>query len=256
MGLICPAGHASSDADYCSECGVPMRAGPAAPATVPVTASALAPGSAAAGGEPCPDCGTPRGPGAKFCEICRYNFETHTSFGVLETPAPIAAPPADPAPPPSAPAPAISAPAASLADPAPAADASADDGPLLRLRIVVDPALDTDPDPAHPCPQGTPERIFHLDLAENTLGRQYDGKGICPEIVVPDPGISRRHLKIYREGEDWAVLDLGSSNGTSVNGSDLEAGVVRRIATGDQITLGMWTRIFVEARPPLEEHKA
>ena len=251
MGMICPAGHASSDADYCSECGVPMRASPATVAPASVIALA-APAGVAAGGELCPDCGTPREPGAKFCEICRYNFETRTSFGVLDvapiaTPEPIASPPN-----PAAPELVTSQPTPA---PVPTPDTSQDDSQLLRLRIVVDASLDTEPDPAHPCPQDSPERIFHLDLAENTLGRQYDGKGICPEIVVPDPGISRRHLKVYKEGADWAVLDLGSSNGTSVNGADLAAGVVRKIAPGDQITLGMWTRIFVEVRILVEDSR-
>jgi len=91
--------------------------------------------------------------------------------------------------------------------------------------------------------------VFHLDLDENTLGRQFEGNGTHPEIVVKDPSISRRHLKFVRSaGGDYSVLELGSSNGSEFNGKTLEAGVLTPINPGDQLTLGMWTRIYVELR--------
>ncbi|HXA46737.1 MAG TPA: FHA domain-containing protein, partial [Burkholderiaceae bacterium] len=119
----------------------------------------------------------------------------------------------------------------------------------LLLRVVVDPVLYTDPDPESPCPTDRPEKVFHLDLDENTLGRQFEGKGVHPEIVVQDPSISRRHLKFIRGSSgQYSVLELGSANGSEFNGKTLEPGVVMLLNPGDQITLGMWTRIHVEAR--------
>jgi len=67
--------------------------------------------------------------------------------------------------------------------------------------------------------------------------------------VVPDPGISRRHLKFVRGADGrFSVLELGSANGADFNGAALEPGVLMPVQPGDQITLGMWTRIRVEAR--------
>jgi pSer/pThr/pTyr-binding forkhead associated (FHA) protein len=114
---------------------------------------------------------------------------------------------------------------------------------------VVDPSLNKDPDPQSPCPTNAPERVFHLDLDENTLGRQFEGHGVHPEIVVQDPSISRRHLKFIRDAASrFSVLELGSANGTEINAKVLEPGVVTPLQPGDQLTLGMWTRVHVQAR--------
>ncbi len=122
-------------------------------------------------------------------------------------------------------------------------------GQRLQLRIVTDPSLDTEPDPESPCPVGQPDRIFHLDLEENTLGRQFDGRGIHPEIVVNDPGISRRHVKFLRQADgSFAVLELGSANGSTFNDKELEAGILTPVSPGDELIVGMWTRVKIEAR--------
>jgi pSer/pThr/pTyr-binding forkhead associated (FHA) protein len=143
-------------------------------------------------------------------------------------------------------APVATAVASAVATPVEAAVARAQ---RLLLRFVVDPSLYKEPDPDEPCPQDTPEKVFHLDLDENTVGRQYEGKGMHPEIVVQDPGISRRHLKFIRDAAGgFSVLELGSANGTEFNGKALVSGVVTLVKPGDQLTLGMWTRVFVEER--------
>lgn len=65
---ICPKGHESTDADFCSECGAKIGQAEAAP-------QQAAPPQAVA--EKCPDCGATRAAeGSAFCEICGYNFET------------------------------------------------------------------------------------------------------------------------------------------------------------------------------------
>ena len=224
MSTICPKGHASDAADYCSECGARMGA-----AAKLVTAPASAPASTSAG-EParCPDCGTPRASGARFCEVCRYNFETRSPWTASGAAAAKAAAPVPVAPP-----------------PAPAAVQTAH---AWRVAVVVDPALYVEPDPAMPCPTNEPERIFPLDLAENLIGRPSAKKGIKPEVPVRDEGVSHRHAKLVRgEHGGFALLDLGSTNGTKLNGNQVQEGVPVPLADGDQITLGAWTRITVRA---------
>ncbi|MBW1879514.1 MAG: FHA domain-containing protein [Deltaproteobacteria bacterium] len=61
-----------------------------------------------------------------------------------------------------------------------------------------------------------------------TIGRHPD----C-ELQVDDPTISSRHAVIERRDGAWAVRDLGSSNGTSVNGRRIKAW--RRLGVGDVI---------------------
>ena len=242
MSHLCPRGHQSTDADYCSECGA--RIGAAAALQTPPSAPSAPATISAASTDICPDCATARPPGARFCEVCRYDFQARASFTTLANSttvlpaAKLATAPATS----TAPAPVPAAPV----DAAPVASTSAT---RLQLRIVADPALDKEPDPASPCPVGQPDRIFHLDLEENVLGRQFEGKGTHPEVVVNDPGISRRHMKFLRDDAGrFTVLELGSANGTELNGRELEAGIVTPIQPGDTFILGMWTRITVESR--------
>jgi pSer/pThr/pTyr-binding forkhead associated (FHA) protein len=116
------------------------------------------------------------------------------------------------------------------------------------LVVTIDPSLDTDPDPTVPPPAET-ERVFPVEQAEMLVGRRDDQQNIRPAVPLHDPGASRRHAK-FLLGADGAVSlhDLASTNGTQLNGKDVVSGSITRLATGDQITLGRWTRIRVEAR--------
>ena len=238
MAYVCPKNpsHVSEDADYCSVCGTkidaaPISAAPSAPARLNLNAlSQNADG--AAGADVCPDCGVARHPGARFCEVCRYDFEAHTSAAPV-APAPDALPIAMPDPPPTA-----------VPDPMPLP------GAFRRWEAVavVDPSLYVEPDPAVPCPAGEPERTFPLDLAESLIGRRSDRRDIHPEVPLTDSGVSHRHAKITRQPDGSLVLlDLGSTNGTEVNGKEVLAGVQTPLEAGDQITLGCWTRITIRA---------
>jgi hypothetical protein len=228
MDVFCPKGHHSTDLDYCSECGSRIDAqssGISAPA--------------AASLDVCPDCGTNRVNGtALFCEVCRYNFETRQSWSTPNIVPGPAAQPLTATPPPPTPS-FQSAPAA----PTTMAEIAAWDAIL-----TVDGSLYTEPDPNVPLP-ADPERIFPLDLAENLIGRRSDRRDIHPEINVNDSGVSHRHAKLLRELDgSMVLLDLGSTNGTRLNGVEVPAGVRTPVTEGDQITLGYWTRISVRAR--------
>jgi hypothetical protein len=69
--------------------------------------------------------------------------------------------------------------------------------------------------------------------------------GRLPEcdVVLADPNVSRRHAEVRRAGTGFVVVDLGSTNGTKVNGAGVKE---RRLADGDEITVG-GTQIRFEA---------
>jgi FhaA, N-terminal domain/FHA domain len=64
-----------------------------------------------------------------------------------------------------------------------------------------------------------------------TLGRSRD----C-EIVIDDPNVSRQHAELRPRGGAWVISDLGSTNGTRVNGRTVNGPEVVR--PGDEIEVG------------------
>ncbi len=230
MFYTCPreSAHQSEDPDYCSVCGAKIGASTLGTAPPPAVSGLNGTGTTA---DICPDCGLARHAGAKFCEVCRYNFETHAS---ATRPAPDAAS----APPLSAPLPIPPAPAGTEVS--------------WEAVVAVDPSLYADPDPQVPCPVNEPERTFPLDLAENLIGRRSDRRDIHPEVPLLDSGVSHRHAKILRQQDGGlALLELGSTNGTQLNGKDVPPGERIPLRGGDQITLGCWTRITLRALPKI-----
>lgn len=71
---------------------------------------------------------------------------------------------------------------------------------------------------------------FPLTEGRHVLGRSLD----CP-FCVDHPGVSRRHLELVVSGETVLVTDLGSHNGTSINGSRIEEPT--SIIAGDRIRM-------------------
>jgi hypothetical protein len=252
MELRCPKGHVSTDPDYCSECGAKLQGAKSAI----TAATAIAPEelAAAAGGEPCPVCATPRVVGARFCEVCRYDFQ---AVAASEVAAPARSPEPPAAEPPAAGPPAAGPPAAEPAQQqappvVPGAPNLLPSEPVPQhwdVVITVDPSLYRNPDPAQPCPVQAPERTFPLDMDENLVGRRSEKKDIHPEIMIADPGISRRHLSLRRrEDGGFLAIELDSTNGTHLNEAPLEAGIPTPLRDGDQLTLGCWTRLTIRAR--------
>lgn len=76
-----------------------------------------------------------------------------------------------------------------------------------------------------------PGQTFDLIDADITLGRD-----IQADIVVNVPEISRRHVRFRKEAGGYMIEDLGSTNGTFVNGQRLSAPYLLR--SGDAIMLG------------------
>jgi CRP-like cAMP-binding protein len=98
-----------------------------------------------------------------------------------------------------------------------------------------------------------PERLCHepsgMEFAlsagtETTIGRKDPVTGIYPDVdLTPVDGkrsISRRHAKIYRRNDKLFVAeDLGTMNGTFVDGRRLESGVPVELAEGNVLRIGL-----------------
>ena len=82
----------------------------------------------------------------------------------------------------------------------------------------------------------TPGASFILEGEQLTVGRDATN-----EIVINDSEISRRHARLTFQGGKYVLEDLGSTNGTFVNGQP-----VRRVALtdGTRVTLGRTTLVF------------
>jgi pSer/pThr/pTyr-binding forkhead associated (FHA) protein len=63
------------------------------------------------------------------------------------------------------------------------------------------------------------------------MGRQHD----CT-IVLADPNVSRHHAEVRPAGDGFAVHDLGSTNGTLVNGTKIAG--PHQLVDGDEVRLG------------------
>ncbi len=81
------------------------------------------------------------------------------------------------------------------------------------------------------CVQGINERIIPLDRDRLVIGRLPE----C-DVVLAQREASRMHAAIVRDGADYYVEDLGSRNGTFVNGERVEGR--RQLRDGDEVSIG------------------
>jgi hypothetical protein len=70
-----------------------------------------------------------------------------------------------------------------------------------------------------------------------SLGRSQEN-----DIVINDPNVSRRHARISRTDSGFVVEDLGSTNGTLLDGAPIDR---ERIEGGDELTFGQSTARFI-----------
>lgn len=80
---------------------------------------------------------------------------------------------------------------------------------------------------------------FELRHGSNVIGRGTDA-----DLQLLDQGISRRHLDVQFDGRHATAYDLGSTNGTSVNGHEISSQVLRH---GDVLRLGHTRIVFHES---------
>ncbi len=62
------------------------------------------------------------------------------------------------------------------------------------------------------------------------------------DLVLDDPGVSRRHVEIRLADDGWIIRDLGSTNGIFLNRSHIDSAAVLR--SGDRIELGETEMVF------------
>jgi hypothetical protein len=129
-------------------------------------------------------------------------------------------------------------------------------GPLEEPSPAASDGAASTPDDASAGPQGHDAgRVTDPTLSVRTgvdagatlvlTGRRVTaGRGTGCDLVVRDTTVSREHAAFVLRGDVWWVLDLGSTNGTRVNG--LRA-AEHPIVTGDRIELGDVVVEFVEA---------
>jgi hypothetical protein len=97
--------------------------------------------------------------------------------------------------------------------------------------------LGFEPEPAPPPASVTVNGTAHeLRKPSIVIGRSKE----C-DIRVSDPNVSRRHAEIRQEGSTYWIVDLGSTNGISVNGQALKRS---KLDEGDRITLGSTELVF------------
>jgi hypothetical protein len=81
-----------------------------------------------------------------------------------------------------------------------------------------------------------------LDLR---VGSNLIGRGSEAELQLLDQGISRRHIDIQFDGNFATVYDLGSTNGTSVNGRSVGSQLLRH---GDVIKVGNTKLVYRQSQ--------
>ena len=100
-------------------------------------------------------------------------------------------------------------------------------------------------------PPPPPEReVVTLTVAgekhEITSPKVVLGRSRACDVHVPDVNVSRRHAELRQEGATYWIVDLGSTNGTVLNGQSVER---ERLKDGDRITLGSTEIVFGRSVP-------
>ncbi|MBF6334150.1 FHA domain-containing protein [Nocardia transvalensis] len=216
--ITCPEGHPSAATDYCDVCGSPI--GVVAP---PIDVAAQ-----------CPVCGAPIA--GRFCEACGHDSALPAPDETVRVSAGTDG------------AGAVSE--SSAGQRVWVATVTADREFYERVLARKGPDADRVEFPAY-----YPPRRITLRGNDFLIGKRSVSQGVLPEIdlgIAPvDIGVSRSHARIHVDPGGLTITDLGSTNGTSLNGSDdlIPAKTPVPLHDGDRIHVGGWTTITVTAEP-------
>ena len=110
-----------------------------------------------------------------------------------------------------------------------------------------------EPDPdalEQPRPPEPAREVVTLTLAGTahpiTSGSVVIGRSRECDLRVVDGNASRRHAEVVQEGAGYVVVDLGSTNGTELNGRRITR---EQLSDGDRITIGATDLVFGRVRP-------
>ncbi len=78
--------------------------------------------------------------------------------------------------------------------------------------------------------EGGPGRRYEIEQNEVAIGRAAQNT-----LTIEDPSVSGRHCILFRAGRKYTLRDLGSTNGTTVNGIAVRES---RLKPGDEIRIG------------------
>lgn len=87
-----------------------------------------------------------------------------------------------------------------------------------------------------------------LDSDVITIGRHSGST-----VVLPSASVSSHHATLKRRGESWFVQDLGTTNGTKLNGVEVEEA---KLEEGDRLTFGDIPSVVYFKAPPERKEKA
>jgi sigma-B regulation protein RsbU (phosphoserine phosphatase) len=110
----------------------------------------------------------------------------------------------------------------------------------ISMRVIMTPQVTIQ------TPDGI-RKTISLQQSQWSLGRSAENDF----FVAEDAGISRHHLRLEFEGENWEVVDLGSKNGTYVNGVRVQGR--QRLQPGDRIVASRLLLTFGSAPPAAPE---
>jgi Protein of unknown function (DUF3662)/Inner membrane component of T3SS, cytoplasmic domain len=86
------------------------------------------------------------------------------------------------------------------------------------------------------------ERAYPLTQPVTIVGRGHDA-----DLRLPDPGVSRQHVRLEVVGDEVFITDLGSTNGTTIDGAALTGPTL--LGSGQRIVVGTTTLVFVQDQP-------
>jgi hypothetical protein len=89
-------------------------------------------------------------------------------------------------------------------------------------------------------------RAIPMEKAELILGRSEEN-----DVSLSDPDVSRQHARLERTAAGWQVVDMGSTNGTFVEGTKLLPGVPEVLSSGQTLRIGPYFIHWQAAGKPL-----
>ncbi len=80
-------------------------------------------------------------------------------------------------------------------------------------------------------------QVHDIDKPVIRIGREEE-----MDVIIDNPSVSRKHAEIRQEGQEWVVEDLGSSNGTFIEGNRIEGPAP--LDVGTEVSMGKFSIIF------------